>query len=281
MADIELNAKDFKTLSSETRLNIIKALDGKKLSLIDIARVTNLHKMTLHEHLEKLVETGYVKRHEREGHKWVYYKLTWKGENLLHPRKTRFIIIFSIVLIVCIGIVGADILLNIKTPYNIQNSSSEFEGIIIEVITDKDTYKIGEDVQISVILTNIRTENKTLYCDGYINRTTDELFTMFNIKIYTKTYAKIWSLEAPDKYDMPYWVLTPFTLSINASSSVTYDNVSVWNQTAKNVNLHYDGMSIERNKQVPTGSYIIVAEVPIFTNPNTYFSDSKTITITE
>jgi len=95
MPKVTLNRDDFKVLASETRLEVIKALDGKRLSLNDIARSTNLHKMTLHEHLAKLVETGYVKRYEREGHKWVYYKLSWKGESLLHPENTRIVVLFS------------------------------------------------------------------------------------------------------------------------------------------------------------------------------------------
>ncbi|KYK27846.1 hypothetical protein AYK20_01815 [Thermoplasmatales archaeon SG8-52-1] len=85
----------FKALASDTRLDILKALDGKKLSLKDISRITNLNKATLHEHLTKLNEAGLVKKKEREGHKWVYYKLTWKGEGLLHPENTRIVVMFS------------------------------------------------------------------------------------------------------------------------------------------------------------------------------------------
>jgi len=286
MSDIELNSKDFKTLSSETRLNIIKALDGKKLSLNDIARVTNLHKMTLHEHLTKLVETGYVKRHEREGHKWVYYKLTWKGTSLIHPRKSKVIIIFSVIFIVCIGAVGADILLNISKPMEVQHLNSQFEGITIQVVTDKEIYNIGEDIRIGVILSNTNTHNTTLYCDGYKNHTTGELFTMFHIKIYTETYGEIWALDIPGKYDL-FFGPASFTLLVNGSSSVTYDNVSIWNQTAKNIYWHYENLSFEHNKQVPPGSYNIVVEVPIsmshyFEMPykEFYFGNSKKITIT-
>ena len=54
------------------------------------------HKATLHEHLAQLHEAGLVKKKEREGHKWVYYKLTWKGEGLLHPENTRIVVMFSV-----------------------------------------------------------------------------------------------------------------------------------------------------------------------------------------
>ena len=83
MPKVTLKMDDFKALASDSRLEIIKALDGKKMGLKELSNSTNLNKMTLHEHLSKLVETGFVKRIEREGHKWVYYKLTWKGESLI------------------------------------------------------------------------------------------------------------------------------------------------------------------------------------------------------
>ncbi|PNX46223.1 MAG: hypothetical protein BV457_08065 [Thermoplasmata archaeon M9B1D] len=54
MTKVDLDIQSFKVLASETRLDILKSLDGKKMSLNDICRATNLHKMTLHEHLIKL-----------------------------------------------------------------------------------------------------------------------------------------------------------------------------------------------------------------------------------
>jgi len=95
MPKVTLDINSFKALASDTRLNILKALDGKKMNLKDLSNATNLNKATLHEHLTKLTEAGIVKRKEREGHKWVYYKLTWKGEGLLHPENTRIVVLFS------------------------------------------------------------------------------------------------------------------------------------------------------------------------------------------
>jgi DNA-binding transcriptional ArsR family regulator len=95
MPKITLDRDMFKALASETRLDILKTLDGKKLGLNEISNAINLNKATLHEHLSKLNEAGLVKRKEREGHKWVYYKLTWKGESLLHPENTRIVVMFS------------------------------------------------------------------------------------------------------------------------------------------------------------------------------------------
>lgn len=107
MPKVTLKMDDFKTLASDTRLNILKALDGKKLGLKELSSITNLHKMTLHEHLTKLVETGFVKRIERKGHKWVYYTLTWKGKSLFHPDNTKVVVLFSTTIFTFIaGIIG-------------------------------------------------------------------------------------------------------------------------------------------------------------------------------
>ena len=95
MAKVTLNKDAFKALASDTRLEIIRTLDGKKMSLTDLSAATSLNKATLHEHLAKLQEAGLIKRIQREGHKWVYYKLSWKGESLLHPENTKIVIVFA------------------------------------------------------------------------------------------------------------------------------------------------------------------------------------------
>ncbi|MBE3136048.1 MAG: winged helix-turn-helix transcriptional regulator [Thermoplasmata archaeon] len=95
MTKITLDRETFKALASDTRLDILKTLDGKNMGLNEIAKVSNLNKATLHEHLAKLHEVGLIKRSERDGHKWVYYKLTWKGESLLHPENTKIVILFT------------------------------------------------------------------------------------------------------------------------------------------------------------------------------------------
>lgn len=106
MPKVTLDRETFKALASDTRLEILRTLDGKNLGLKEISKATNLNKATLHEHLTKLHEAGLVKRKEREGHKWVYYKLTWKGESLLHPENTRIVVLFSVAFIaLCTGVI--------------------------------------------------------------------------------------------------------------------------------------------------------------------------------
>jgi DNA-binding transcriptional ArsR family regulator len=106
MPKVTLDMNTFKALASDTRLDILRVLDGKRMSLNDICKATKLNKATLHEHLTKLNEAGLVKKKEREGHKWVYYKLTWKGEGLLHPENTRIVVMFSATFItLAVGII--------------------------------------------------------------------------------------------------------------------------------------------------------------------------------
>ena len=95
MTKITLDRETFKALASDTRLDILKTLDGKNMGLNEIAKVSNLNKATLHEHLAKLHEAGLIKRSERDGHKWVYYKLTWKGASLLHPENAKIVVLFT------------------------------------------------------------------------------------------------------------------------------------------------------------------------------------------
>jgi DNA-binding transcriptional ArsR family regulator len=106
MAKITLDRETFKALASDTRLDILKTLDGRNMGLNEIVKVTNLNKATLHEHLTKLNEAGLIKRSEREGHKWVYYRLTWKGESLLHPENTKIVVLFAMTFVALwIGII--------------------------------------------------------------------------------------------------------------------------------------------------------------------------------
>jgi len=96
MTKVTLDREAFKALASDTRLEILHTLDGKRMSLTEISHATNLNKATLHEHLTKLLEANLVKRKDRKGHKWVYYTLSWKGESLLHPENTKIVVMFSI-----------------------------------------------------------------------------------------------------------------------------------------------------------------------------------------
>lgn len=145
MSKVTLDMSTFKALASDTRLDILRSLDGKKMSLKDMSVATKLNKATLHEHLAKLHEAGLVKRKERDGHKWVYYKLSWKGECLLHPENTRIVVLFATTFItLCVGII--QLMLYVKGRvtdfgYNVYNLGQEV--VLTEPGTTLDELKKG------------------------------------------------------------------------------------------------------------------------------------------
>ncbi len=95
---ITLDQETFKVLASETRILILKNLDKHQLTVSDLARAMEMSKATLFEHLDRMTKVGLIKKIEDE-RKWVYYKLTWKGKNILHPERIKIAIALSITII--------------------------------------------------------------------------------------------------------------------------------------------------------------------------------------
>jgi ArsR family transcriptional regulator, arsenate/arsenite/antimonite-responsive transcriptional repressor len=81
---ITLDREVFKALASDTRLDILKALDERQKTVTELAKQLDLNKATVFEHLEKLAAVNLIQKLEDE-RKWVYWQLTWTGRRLLHP----------------------------------------------------------------------------------------------------------------------------------------------------------------------------------------------------
>ena len=88
---ITLDRKILRALSSDTRINILKNLNVRPMTVSELSRILNLPKSTIHENLEKLIDTGLVKKRKSEGRKRVYYELTEKGRRLLLSSAASFI----------------------------------------------------------------------------------------------------------------------------------------------------------------------------------------------
>lgn len=73
----------YRALSSDTRLGILNVLTEGDRTPTDISYKLQKSKSTICEHLEKLQEAELVEKIEREGKKWVFYKLTSKGKIIL------------------------------------------------------------------------------------------------------------------------------------------------------------------------------------------------------
>lgn len=94
MSKVTLDRETFKALASETRLQILHALDERRKTGSELARELELNKATVHEHLQTLVAAGLVTKKD-EGRKWVYWELSWEGSKLLHPGQGA---VFSVLL---------------------------------------------------------------------------------------------------------------------------------------------------------------------------------------
>jgi DNA-binding transcriptional ArsR family regulator len=91
---VTLDREAFKVLASDTRLDILKALDERGMTVSELGRRLDLNKATVFEHLEKLVAAGLVKKLD-EDRKWVYYQLSWKARRILHPERVTIALLFS------------------------------------------------------------------------------------------------------------------------------------------------------------------------------------------
>ncbi len=94
MDRITLDRDVFKALASDTRLDILKALDVRQKTVTELAKEMELNKATVFEHLEKLETVGLVQRLE-DDRKWVYWQLSWTGRRLLHPEKITLALLLS------------------------------------------------------------------------------------------------------------------------------------------------------------------------------------------
>lgn len=99
--EIKLSRDVFKTVSVDTRVDILKLLDKRQMTASEISRALDKHVTTISEHLEVLNKSNMVQRIERPGHKWIYYKLTHNATEMLHPKfYYRWAVILSISLLV-------------------------------------------------------------------------------------------------------------------------------------------------------------------------------------
>lgn len=101
---ITLDSKTFKTLASETRINILKSLDRRRKTLSELSKESGMSVSTIKEHLDNLALAELVVQKD-EGHKWKYYELTRKAKSILHPDMTKIWIIVVTSSIAVIGII--------------------------------------------------------------------------------------------------------------------------------------------------------------------------------
>lgn len=100
---ITLDRETFRALAVDSRVEILKSLEERKLTLTDMAQRLNMSPSTVKEHLDRLVSAGLIEIIPGDT-KWKYYKLTWKGRSILTPHETRVWFILAISLVSLIAL---------------------------------------------------------------------------------------------------------------------------------------------------------------------------------
>ncbi|MBP2144772.1 DNA-binding transcriptional ArsR family regulator [Methanofollis sp. W23] len=116
--NILLNRETLEVLASEQRVQIMKHLDEKRMTLTELSQEMQCAKSTVHHHVEKLMASGLITDID-EGHRWIYLELTLKGRMILHPsEKTRIVLLLtSIPITFSGGIVLLTVYLNQPVRY--------------------------------------------------------------------------------------------------------------------------------------------------------------------
>jgi DNA-binding transcriptional ArsR family regulator len=100
----EVSKKLLKTLTVDTRTDILKSLENRPMTASELSRQLNKHVTTVSEHLDILNKSNLIERVERPGRKWVYYKLTKPGQRILHPESYRWAFIFVVTILSFVGV---------------------------------------------------------------------------------------------------------------------------------------------------------------------------------
>jgi len=102
---ITLDRNSFMALASESRIELLKKLDERRMTLSELSRELNMSKPAVLKHLNKLIEAGLVKKNE-DKRKWIYYSLTFKGKNILHPERVKIILLLSSSIVSIVGAIA-------------------------------------------------------------------------------------------------------------------------------------------------------------------------------
>ncbi len=108
MDAVTLDRDALKLLASDTRLDILKALRLRRMTVSELSAFLALGKSTVFEHVAKLVDGGLVGRRDDPTREWVYYELSDKARQLMNPTDAKITFLFG--LFAGIGVVTAALL---------------------------------------------------------------------------------------------------------------------------------------------------------------------------
>lgn len=108
MEELKISKNLLKTISVDTRVQILKLLEKRQMTASEISQALNKHVTTISEHLDILKNSNLVERVERPGRKWIYYRLTKDADKILRPKVYhRWVLVLSISFLVIVGSIGA------------------------------------------------------------------------------------------------------------------------------------------------------------------------------
>jgi DNA-binding transcriptional ArsR family regulator len=126
---VVLDRDSFKALSSDTRISILKELDGKRMTITQLSDALKMSKPALLKHMDALLEANLVKK-ERKERKWIYYDLTFKGKNILNPERAKVIVLLSTAAISLVGSIIAFLAFAYNRAASILGSSGDDPGTL-------------------------------------------------------------------------------------------------------------------------------------------------------
>src|SRR3989344_3504812 len=118
-----LDKQSLKALGAETRQDIIKLLMQRPYTASELSKLLGKHVTTISEHLSMLEHSGIVSKKD-DGHKWLYYSLTLKGEKLTKPRYYAWTIMLALSGIAIIGGIFDVFSYNMSSLYAKENAQA-------------------------------------------------------------------------------------------------------------------------------------------------------------
>jgi DNA-binding transcriptional ArsR family regulator len=177
---IVLDDKSFKALSADSRVNILKRLTERRMTLSELSNRLALKNSTIKEHCTILLNANLIKKID-EGRKWKYYELTGKGKQIVQP---SFMEGIRVLITLCFGaIIFGGILLFamqgmflgtsadygspqiLKTSIihdSIMTTTAEAVEAPISTTTDNITREVGSDTNIYNITVNYNLFSTTI-----------------------------------------------------------------------------------------------------------------------
>ncbi|PIN99289.1 MAG: hypothetical protein COT90_00225 [Candidatus Diapherotrites archaeon CG10_big_fil_rev_8_21_14_0_10_31_34] len=161
--ELTIGKEEFKALSSDTRIEIIKLLNERNYTLSELSSKLKMSSPTIKQHLELLVNSDLIKQQD-EGRKWKYYSLTRKGKKLSEPESHNIMILLSATIIGCLFLVyiifGTNLVMNsgMSAPEKTSFNDNQYAELISGAQKEEDkrtTESIQEILGKSKELTNI------------------------------------------------------------------------------------------------------------------------------